>query len=1653
MGGLTPAGDTRLQVEVTDVKLHVNAAAIHLLTSISSGLTSAPPRPEDPATTQPAWTELWDTRDVHSFNFWFLQPETADEAMQQDDSVAPAAVATGAARQAHREELIFKMRSLSVTVEQVVGARNVPLVLLDASFEAQVKDWSAKLLVESSLKLELAYYNSLLAAWEPIIECVERRDAGMVSFSPWELHMKVEKNEDHTEITSPLSPASVSSDVAELVNFQPPVLSIHVSTKDPLEVTVTRTCLDVLTDLQESLANALELTAPVADETDAHFLIRNQLDQRVVVLTNGEYTVHGSDIEEVVLDEGAEVPLMARDLASVQRAASSTAAADTKTVRVKVPALDWTADIPVTRAESRFFRVSPRRGDGGDSRGLLADIRAHFDSKIVTIRSCVQVENHQSVPVKVYYMNSGGNELHCVGVAEPHGMLALPLAAVYSNTAEIFFGVEGYTVSVQPFVWRELQNTPEVTRTLKCDSKKGKEGHPFCMLCHGEMKPVFFEASRAKTLTSRSYRIHLRPPAVLSNLLPVEVTYLRPGDLEAVVLPPGGSCQMSTAQAGERVTLQLSSYLDRRWACNHLLEEPTDGRDGLSVWSFISADGDHQADLSLGVHTRSVDGSLQLALYAPFWMVNRTGKMLTYKTVGEASSLIYHPETFTEPVLFSFKPSSFFSKKKASVRVEDSEWSDKFSLDTVGSGGTVTCASHSTDYGVRQRATYCGPSTALSSSPSLLRPMPGPQRQRSARLEPPRPGSGPATRSSSVAFWRRPGSRRHRDLTISVQIQLSRSGLTRQVYFLPSVVVANNAPYDVQIHEAPAEEDWFTIPANSCLPFWPRDKNKELRCRVAGTTEETTYFSYKITNDCLLHLKNKYGGISTSVQVDEASTIITLDDYVDGMATVRLINHTPSDEVAYHQRPFEQRSVLKPGEVRLYTWERPTSERTLSWSCGKVKGRIDPLVKDGIEEFEGKDGTPLYWVSFLDGMQRTLMFTADLAVATQAHNAVELERIDQEITVEIEGVGLSLVNNITQTDVMYLGITSSGVVWETQKAHGKRFRAMTSLQCALLERAHQTYENQRMVGATAPTRQVLDNKMEVDFASMQLLQPNRRYLRRTFQSGVWLQLRTSAHQRQFHAKLNRLQLDNQLRDSVFPVVLAPVPPPKSIAADSVPKAFVEMSVVERLAEHTMVRQYKYCKMLIQEFHVKLDQGFIAALVDVFSVDKLNRNTKELVESDLELAREELEKKVAIRSLQEQRNFFDFLHFSPLKIHVSFSMTGAGGGGGSGNSSGGPPIASGFVQLLLQSVGVTLTEIQDVVFKLAYFQREHQFLSQTELTSEVTAHYTGQAVKQLYVLVLGLDVIGNPFGLVVGLTDGVSDLFYEPVQGAIQGPGEFAEGLALGVTSLFSHAVGGTAGAVSRITGTLGKGIAALTLDQEYQQKRREAMNRRPADFTSGIAQSGRGLFMGVVDGVTGVVRKPIEGAQEEGALGFVKGMGKGMVGLFTRPTSGVVDFASGSFDAVKRTMDQDEVTRLRPARHFQADRIIRPYVRHEAEGAKTLLELEKGRYASTDTYVAHAICRPDRRLVFLLTDRRVLLLTRNEIFGNWQVEWTFMWKELTGPPKVTSKGLELGVPSSKRGFSLFSGSDGVKVVPITDQASAQWMKSKMEDTMRQYNVH
>lgn len=56
---------------------------------------------------------------------------------------------------------------------------------------------------------------------------------------------------------------------------------------------------------------------------------------------------------------------------------------------------------------------------------------------------------------------------------------------------------------------------------------------------------------------------------------------------------------------------------------------------------------------------------------------------------------------------------------------------------------------------------------------------------------------------------------------------------------------------------------------------------------------------------------------------------------------------------------------------------------------------------------------------------------------------------------------------------------------------------------------------------------------------------------------------------------------------------------------------------------------------------------------------------------------------------------------------------------------------------------------------------------------------------------------------------------------------------------------------------------------------------------SGLQAARKDFRHGIYDGVTGVVTQPVHGAMEEGALGFLKGVGKGLGGLVLKPTAGM----------------------------------------------------------------------------------------------------------------------------------------------------------------------
>uniref|UniRef100_A0A8C1KKI0 Vacuolar protein sorting 13 homolog C n=1 Tax=Cyprinus carpio TaxID=7962 RepID=A0A8C1KKI0_CYPCA len=794
---------------------------------------------------------------------------------------------------------------------------------------------------------------------------------------------------------------------------------------------------------------------------------------------------------------------------------------------------------------------------------------------------------------------------------------------------------------------------------------------------------------------------------------------------------------------------------------------------------------------------------------------------------------------------------------------------------------------------------------------------------------------------------------------------------------------------------------WHYISSTECLPLWPEASTGKLCVRVVGSESSSkSFFFNKQDNGTLLRME-KYGGVIVDVNIADHSTVISFTDYYDGAAPALVVNHTPAATVNFRQR--SESWALRPGEAQRFAWDDPAGERKLCWSCQDYSGELD-LVKDECGQFAYSSLVQIHWVSFLDGRQRVLIFTEDVGIVSKARQAEALEQFQQEVNISLKNLGLSLINNDIRQEIAYVGITSSGVVWEMRPKN--RWKSFNNKNIGLLEKAYQDHINSK----SEPGWIRLETGLEVNFGRLPMLmrQPLSCTIRRNFLPGIRIELKQSPHQRSLRAQLYWLQVDNQLPGAIFPTVFHPVPLPKSIVQDTEPKPFIDVSIITRFNEHSQVMQFKYFMALVQEMAVKIDQGFLGAILALFTPASDSQDSKERVTTLIEKDLEALQAQLMESSMTDTSamSFFEHFHISPIKLHLSLSL------GSSGNESEqGDMVAIQSVNLLLKSIGATLTDVDDLIFKLAYFEVKYQFYRREKLMWTVIRHYSEQFLKQMYVLVLGLDVLGNPFGLIRGLSEGVEAFFYEPIQGAVQGPEEFAEGFVIGVRSLLGHTVGGAAGMVSRITGTVGKGLAAITMDKEYQQKRREEMNRPTKDFGESLAKGGKGFLKGVVGGVTGIVTKPVEGAKKEGAAGFFKGIGKGLVGVVARPTGGIIDMASSTFQGIQRVAEStDEVTKLRPVRLIQEDGIIRPYNQHESEGYD-LFQRSEIKQLDGEIFREHYVYPGHKKTNIIITNRysnkRVMCVKEIDVIGHFNKEWECKFEYFQRPPSKEGGDLKI----------------------------------------------
>ena len=330
------------------------------------------------------------------------------------------------------------------------------------------------------------------------------------------------------------------------------------------------------------------------------------------------------------------------------------------------------------------------------------------------------------------------------------------------------------------------------------------------------------------------------------------------------------------------------------------------------------------------------------------------------------------------------------------------------------------------------------------------------------------------------------------------------------------------------------------------------------------------------------------------------------------------------------------------------------------------------------------------------------------------------------------------------------------------------------------------------------------------------------------------------------------------------------------------------------------------------------------------------------------------------------------------------------------------------------------------------------------------HYLYQASHALLRVAGDLDVLGSPVAVLGNLGTGIYDFFSEPASALLRSPRELHRGIAKGTHSLVRNTLIATAHATSKVSGTLGKGLAALSLDDDYMRRRAARLAApRPQTIGAGLRDGARTLGISMAAGASGLFSSPIEGARRDGVKGALVGVAQGAVGVVIKPAAGVLDVATMSAEWMRTSMAAEPGAagavnvaqghaRARPPRALGPDAALQVYDHAEASRRQVLLRVEAGKYRDEALRAhigvgAHSV---------LLTHERVLYVRA----GTWEQAWQAPW------PRV--KGVELRAGTARVELLLFRPrpfSTGAKRIECHHAEAAREVYRLVQDVRSEYS--
>ena len=218
-----------------------------------------------------------------------------------------------------------------------------------------------------------------------------------------------------------------------------------------------------------------------------------------------------------------------------------------------------------------------------------------------------------------------------------------------------------------------------------------------------------------------------------------------------------------------------------------------------------------------------------------------------------------------------------------------------------------------------------------------------------------------------------------------------------------------------------------------------------------------------------------------------------------------------------------------------------------------------------------------------------------------------------------------------------------------------------------------------------------------------------------------------------------------------------------------------------------------------------------------------------------------------------------------------------------------------------SANVTLRaylSCSDTPFRLSQYELESVYSNWPEISQVIAEKYISSLLMHIGWVLGSLELIGNPVNFIESVGRGLRDLVSLPYEGLTRSPGLFIQGIGQGTASFLRQFSSGALTSITNLASSIARNMERLSMDQDHmsyqdQQRRERPATHFTAGFTSGVSSFGVSLM----SAVAGLVEQPMQSVQhmEESAgttTTLLKGVGKGLLGVVTKPVGGAMDLVS-----------------------------------------------------------------------------------------------------------------------------------------------------------------